>query len=53
MNVFVDVNSKSVKLSMILKWYEVDFGKNKKEVLQSVHDHLAQVHAANNLFGKK
>ena len=28
----VDMNKKQVKLSQILKWYSVDFGKNKEEV---------------------
>ena len=28
----VDVPSRTVKLSQILKWYSVDFGNNKEEV---------------------
>ena len=31
----VDMNKKQVKLSQILKWYSVDFGKNKEEVQYS------------------
>lgn len=29
----VDVSKKTIKLSQILKWYSVDFGKNKDEVI--------------------
>ena len=28
----VDMNKRQIKLSQILKWYSVDFGKNKEEV---------------------
>lgn len=37
----VDINKKTIKLSQILKWYSVDFGKNKDEVLEWVHNHMA------------
>ena len=28
----VDMNKGQIKLSQILKWYSIDFGKNKEEV---------------------
>jgi len=36
----VDVTQKTIKLSSILKWYSVDFGKNKEEVVEFVIKHI-------------
>lgn len=36
----VDMSKREVALSMILKWYSVDFGSNPHEVLQWVSAHL-------------
>ncbi|XP_045158695.2 uncharacterized protein LOC123524512 isoform X2 [Mercenaria mercenaria] len=36
----VDMSKRTIKLSQILKWYSVDFGKNKDEVVDWVHKHL-------------
>ncbi|XP_005098340.1 uncharacterized protein LOC101862648 [Aplysia californica] len=37
---FVDVKTKTVKLSAIFKWYQEDFGSNKKELLKFVASHM-------------
>lgn len=36
----VDMSKRQIKLSMILKWYSVDFGNTKEEIVQWVHDHM-------------
>lgn len=36
----VDMNKRTIKLSQILKWYSVDFGRNKDEVVEWVHKHM-------------
>nr|KAG5698309.1 hypothetical protein BaRGS_017011 [Batillaria attramentaria] len=38
----VDVAKKTVKLSMIFKWYQEDFGKNSEEVALWVLNHMAE-----------
>ncbi|KAH3698494.1 uncharacterized protein LOC127862312 isoform X2 [Dreissena polymorpha] len=38
----VDMGNKTIKLSQILKWYSLDFGKNKEEVVEWVHKHMAE-----------
>ena len=42
-NVLIDMEKKKVTLSMILKWYSVDFGKNNQEVLEFVVNYLTGV----------
>lgn len=39
-DLFIDVKKKEIHMSEILKWYSIDFGRNKHEVIQWVHDHL-------------
>ena len=45
-NVLIDMEKKKVTLSMILKWYSVDFGKNNQEVLEFVVNYLTGVSIA-------
>lgn len=42
-NVFVNMEKKKIYLSMILKWYAVDFGGSTKEVLIWIYEHMTQV----------
>ena len=42
-NVLIDMEKKKVTLSMILKWYSVDFGKNNQEVLEFIVNYLTGV----------
>ena len=42
-NVLVDLDKKKVTLSMILKWYQVDFGGSDKTVVKFIIDHLPKV----------
>ena len=42
-NVQIDMEKKKVTLSMILKWYSVDFGKNNQEVLEFIVNYLTGV----------
>jgi hypothetical protein len=45
----VDPNRREVTLSMILKWYKVDFGNNNEELLRWVVGHLPQGEKKNTL----
>jgi hypothetical protein len=36
----VDIERREVSLSMILRWYRIDFGTNNAEMLEWVHHHL-------------
>ncbi|WAR22899.1 DPTOR-like protein [Mya arenaria] len=38
----VDMAKKTIKLTQILKWYSVDFGNNKKEVVKWVCEHMGE-----------
>ncbi|XP_059172574.1 uncharacterized protein LOC131953421 isoform X1 [Physella acuta] len=38
----VDLKSNTIKLSAIFKWFQVDFGKNKKEVVEFVSCHMGE-----------
>ena len=42
-NVLVNLDKKKVTLSMILKWYQVDFGGSDKNVVKFIIDHLPKV----------
>ena len=42
-NVLVNLEKKKVTLSMILKWYQVDFGGSDKNVVKFIIDHLPKV----------
>ncbi|XP_019850198.1 PREDICTED: uncharacterized protein LOC100634227 isoform X2 [Amphimedon queenslandica] len=39
-NVMVDLTRREVTLSMILKWYKVDFGSNNQQVLEWIYAHM-------------
>ena len=42
-NVFVDPVKNKVTLTMILKWYQIDFGTNSKEVLEFITRYISNV----------
>lgn len=46
----VDISKKTIKLSQILKWYSVDFGRNKDEVISKTNSvscsYLLLLHSA-------
>jgi hypothetical protein len=42
-NVSVNLKKKKVTISMILKWYSVDFGKTQKEILIWIFEHMTTV----------
>lgn len=52
-NVLVNLEKKKVTLSMILKWYQVDFGGSDKNVVKFIIDHLPKVWTPHVGFTKK
>jgi len=42
-NLAINKTKNKVYISMILKWYSVDFGEDTKEVLIWIYEHMAQV----------
>lgn len=45
--VVIDMESKTVSLSKIIKWFSVDFGKNEQEILRWLVNHLEPSKAEN------
>ena len=42
-NLGIKMEKKKVYLNKILDWYSVDFGKNQKDVLIWIYEHMSQV----------
>lgn len=45
----INMSKQEVKLSMIFKWYKEDFGTDKIEIAQWVHDHMGDSEKKNHL----
>jgi len=41
-DVLVNISKQEVQISQIFKWYSVDFGNNKNEIVQWIHNHLGE-----------